>query len=552
MKTKRALVAPFAALVMSAVLLPGAASAAWGPGTEAQPPANSAAFPAVSLKSVSCASAGNCSAVGSYRDSGGATQGLMLTEKAGVWGQGVELALPANASAGAGAVLSSVSCSSAGSCTAVGSYVDSAGNNQAVMVTETSGVWAQGVQATLPADAGSFPFAGLVSVSCRSAGSCSAVGAYDDSSQNTHGVLLTQTAGQWSAGVEAQLPANAATAASTSLTSVSCSSTSSCSAVGDYVDSAGNTQGLLLTKTAGVWATGVAATAPANAAANPFVVLKSVSCPSTGSCSAVGTYVDGSDNGQGLLLSRTSGAWATGQEVQLADPAAIGVSLSAVSCPSAGNCGTGGTYLDGSNHVHVLLANETSGVWGPAIDAALPANADPTRILSLQSVSCGSPGNCGAVGSYTDTSGDGQAMLFTEAAGVWAPGVEATLPAGANANPVAVPDSVSCPSAGSCTAVGTYLDAANGTEGLLLSAMPMVDFSKLIADSVGVGPGTSLVDQARTAQAEYQQGAVSTSCATLADYVNEVKSQTGKMISRSKATELLADARAIQSTIGCK
>ena len=47
------------------------------------------------LSGVSCASAGNCTAIGSYIDSSGHTQGLGLTETSGTWARGVELIHPA-------------------------------------------------------------------------------------------------------------------------------------------------------------------------------------------------------------------------------------------------------------------------------------------------------------------------------------------------------------------------------------------------------------------------------------------------------------------------
>src|SRR4051794_37356701 len=61
------------------------------------------------------------------------------------WGAGVEAALPANASATNGGFIESVSCPSAGNCSAVGSYIDSAGNTQGLLVTETAGSWATGI-----------------------------------------------------------------------------------------------------------------------------------------------------------------------------------------------------------------------------------------------------------------------------------------------------------------------------------------------------------------------------------------------------------------------
>ena len=89
--------------------------------------------------------------------------------------------------------LSAVSCPSAGNCSAVGTYADNTGSTQGLLLTETAGSWATGAEAGLPADAGSNPYVGLNSVSCASAGNCTAVGFYQDSSRNSQGLLVTQT-----------------------------------------------------------------------------------------------------------------------------------------------------------------------------------------------------------------------------------------------------------------------------------------------------------------------------------------------------------------------
>jgi hypothetical protein len=77
--------------------------------------------------------------------------------------------------------------------TTVGSYADGSGNLQGLLLTQTTGTWAAGVQAPLPADAASNPFAFPASLSCASAGNRTAVGQYTDSSGSTQGLLLTQT-----------------------------------------------------------------------------------------------------------------------------------------------------------------------------------------------------------------------------------------------------------------------------------------------------------------------------------------------------------------------
>ena len=92
--------------------------------------------------------------------------------------------------------------------------------------------------------------------------------------------------------------------------------------------------------------------------------------------------------------------------------------------------------------------------WATGVEAVLPAGVATNPNLYLDSVSCASAGNCSAVGYYTDSSGHSQGVLLAESAGTWATGVAASLPANAGSDPGVSPNSVSCASAGNCSAVG--------------------------------------------------------------------------------------------------
>jgi hypothetical protein len=441
----------------------GAEAAATVTTIEAALPANAGPSPDASVVSVSCASAGNCAAVGDYTDSSGDIQGLLLTETSGTWATGIEAALPAGAAANPAALVSSVSCASPGTCTAVGYYTDSSGNRQGLLLDETASTWAAGAQAPLPTNGASLEQ--MDSVSCASAGNCTAVGDYLDTSNGLDGLLLTETSGTWAAA-EAPLPAGALQG-SVALTSVSCASAGNCSAVGFYSDTSGNTQGLLLSETSGTWAAAQAAL-PANAGPTPSASLASVSCASAGNCTAVGSYATNS-NLQGLLLDETSGTWANGVQAPLPANGASLRQSGSVSCVSAGNCTAVGSYADSSGNAQGLLLTETSGTWAAA-EAALPANAGSDPGVGLASVSCVSAGNCTAVGNYADNSFHEQGLLVDESSGTWATGVEAPLPANAGWNPNSVDlPSVSCASAGNCTAVGWYTDTSGSRQGLLLT-----------------------------------------------------------------------------------
>ena len=389
----------------------------------------------------------------------------------GYWLVGAEAAMPGNAAVAASQVVSinDISCSSAGNCTAVGSYTDNSGHREGLMLTETSGAWATGVEATLPGDAAAIPSASVTAVSCTSPGNCSAVGTYANVSPNygtSAALLLTETDGTWAAGVSSSLPADAMTGSqgnqSGDLVSISCVSAGNCTAVGTYRlnDHLGDSAGLLVTQSGGTWSNGLEAPLPGNATAGHATLVNSVSCVSAGNCVAVGAY---NDRARALLLTQINGSWGA---AEASGP--MGSILVSVACPSAGNCTAVGSVSDFA----ALVVDETDGTWGSGTEATLPANAQPNAFVDLLSVSCGSAGNCSAVGNYRDNGGfeAEQALLLSETNGSWGAGVEAALPANAGSGQGAYAslNSISCPTAGNCSALGGYLSTGAGA-GLLVT-----------------------------------------------------------------------------------
>jgi hypothetical protein len=70
----------------------------------------------------------------------------------------------------------------------------------------------------------------------------------------------------------------------------------------------------------------------------------------------------------------------------------------------------------------------------------------------------------------------------------------------------------------------------------------------------GVGPGTSLADKmraAQAAQAALTAGDGAGACGTLADFVALVQAQAGKSIDATTAQQLTAAATGIRSQLGC-
>ncbi len=468
-------------------------NANWGTGVELTAPANAAEDPEAVLREVSCPSAGNCTAVGGYalppehEEEPPRDQGELLSETGGSWKPAVEATMPANAASSPQPEFGALSCPSVGNCSAVGDYRENAEHEpeQGLLLSESGGVWGTGVEVSLPANASvePGPSVRLNRLSCPSAGNCAAVGTYADLSRNSRGFLVSETAGTWSpTPMLPSLPANAAASPEepVRMGGVSCTSAGNCTAVGDYTDSSGDLEGFLWTETDGVWGTVVEATLPANAAPDPLVeryAQGGLSCPSAGNCTAVSDYTDSSGDNEGLMLSETSGTWGTG--VEAIAPAGArsetDANLHEVQCASAGNCTAFGVFSNSEEYGGAFWT-ETSGVWGAGVKRPLPANAEPQGVIE-GSLSCPAAGDCSYVGNWKPNEFVSRALLVTENDGTWGPGIDGALPANANGDPGAFLSSVSCTSPGNCTAVGSYGSYKSGgtvveTEGMVFTATP--------------------------------------------------------------------------------
>jgi hypothetical protein len=131
-------------------------------------------------------------------------------------------------------------------------------------------------------------------------------------------------------------------------------------------------------------------------------MVNSVSCASAGNCSAGGLYRDGSGHDQAFVAGETNGTWHSAVEVP--GTAALNkkgfAGVSSVSCASAGNCSAGGLYTDSANHSQVFVASETNGTWRTAIEVPGTAALNQRGDDWISSVSCASAGHCSAGGYY--------------------------------------------------------------------------------------------------------------------------------------------------------
>jgi hypothetical protein len=242
---------------------PGSGSGGWTVSPSPATPADANTSPNVTPTSISCSDGGDCAVVGTYINPLDNSLGLLLSESGGSYAGGIGVQLPAGA-APAGtvgdqtAVLSSVNCPAAGSCTAVGWYFDNYENGQGLLVSQKNGVWQPATQLTLPLNAvGGLEkqSAGLDWVSCASVGNCLATGVYTDLGYNSQGLIVSEQNGYWQPAVEAPLPRDAAGTQSAATDQADCSAVGDCDVIGEYYNNHGRLLGYTLSETAGHWGT---------------------------------------------------------------------------------------------------------------------------------------------------------------------------------------------------------------------------------------------------------------------------------------------------------
>ena len=191
----------------------------------------------------------------------------------------------------------------------------------------------------------------------------------------------------------------------------------------------------------------VPGTAALNAGGHADVL--SLSCTTANDCTAGGYYTDGAGRLQAFVVKETSGVWGNASAV----PGTVLLNtggdarVTSVSCATAGNCAAGGYYSDVNGDQHAFVVNQTSGSWGSAID--VPGTGVNSAV---NSVSCATAGNCSAGGYFESGS---EAFVVNETSGSWGNAIKVPGSATLNVGGSAAVTSVSCATAGNCTAGGT-------------------------------------------------------------------------------------------------
>jgi hypothetical protein len=369
--------------------------------------------------SVLCVSAGNCTA-GGYDENGhpGHLQAIVVSEVNGTWGTAIRV--PGALSA-KNAAITSVSCVSVGNCSAGGHYGDSVGyGNTVFVVSEVNGTWGTAREVPGIAALNTGGNASIASVSCGAAGNCTAGGQYYTQSRHYEAFVVSEVNGTWGTAIEVPGTAALNTFGYAGVASVSCASAGNCSAGGEYQGTSG--QGFsfrgafVVSEVDGTWGTAIEVPGTANPTGISPGGVTSVSCAAPGNCTAGGTDAGTSGNQQAFVASQVNGTWqtATGVPGITALSPSGSASISAVSCATVGNCSAGGNYAGSSRRVEAFVVSETNGTWGAAVEVPGIEALNKERRAGITSLSCAAPGNCSAGGHYKDGSGHRQVFVVSQ------------------------------------------------------------------------------------------------------------------------------------------
>jgi hypothetical protein len=310
------------------------------------------------------------------------------------------------------AKLEGISCVTPGACTAVGSYNDASGSSYGLIESLSGGNWTATEApepADAGNDGAGTQDATLTGVACSSTAFCALIGKYNDDvgTGDSYGLIETGSGSTWTP-TAAPLPPGAGTDADpfhgSTLSAVTCSSDENCAVAGSYRTGTGPIVALVDELTSRVWGATVPPLPPG--ADLQVSILYGIACPADGACVAVGTYQDTKGAMWGLIDTVSAATWTAIQAPEPPGsgsvPGAVSNGLNAISCPSSGYCVAVGSFVTPTSGPQGLGETLSGATWA-ATPAALPPGAatDPYSESGFSAVGC-AVSFCAAVGNYID------------------------------------------------------------------------------------------------------------------------------------------------------
>jgi hypothetical protein len=405
------------ALIFIIPVPPGPAGAPGGAGldqhlaTAVRPPASTFAVASSGLSSIACTARGACIAGGNYQAAGQQIEPMVATQFHGRWSRGAPIALPAGAAAQPYAQVNGIACRSAGNCVAVGDFENGRSRNlQGFIATESHGRWARAFTPRPPANAVSPMSAELEAVACTRDGSCTAVGSYQDSSGNAQTMVLAKPpAGPWRQATEIASPPNAAANPDAYMTGISCSGPGTCVAVGNYSVSPTQFEAMGAVESRGIWHRATEIATPRGAIASTFTAITSISCLAAGPCLGAGQYAISATQSRAMVVTESKGRFGRALAITAVPPGASvhpSSYLLGISCRPSGACFAVGGGRNSAGHSVAMYLVRSGGRWRAAfLTPPDGATAVQHQLSALSAVSCTGKAHCSAVGYYHDQRG---------------------------------------------------------------------------------------------------------------------------------------------------
>jgi hypothetical protein len=323
-------------------------------------------------------------AVGEEGAVGGAVQTLVESWDGSSWTVVPSPSLEPNTT------LDAVACTSANACVAVGLVVNRADNLQTLVESWDGQAWS-----IVPSPNQGAGDNRLYGVTCTSASACVAVGSYGSVTGPDQTLVESWDGRSWSI-----IPSPNQGTVNNRLLSVDCSAPNACVAVGD-------TSNLLLDQTLiESWdGTSWSMVPSPTGATDGF--LASVTCSSTGACTAAGadTGSSGAPPYHPLVVTSDGGSWTTVQSPNPTDGLLFGISCSSPSaCVAIGATAPFGPPAS-------TLAESWDGTSWSVVPSPSPG-INENRLSGIACTSAGrSGGACVAVGFQTDAQSDSSALI---------------------------------------------------------------------------------------------------------------------------------------------
>jgi hypothetical protein len=240
------------------------------------------------LKGVSCKEISACIAVG-YSGTGSSSDPVAIRGNSGTWT--LQSAPEPSGVGSIGAELTGVECISNTNCIAVGRYYTGATTYWGMIATWNGATWTAQVA---PKPSGEPKRSTLLDISCSSASSCAAVGAYTNKSSVQVTYVARWNGTTWSH----QASPNPSLSTNTVLQNVSCVASSPCVAVGDWLDSGGVWRPMAQYWNGASWVI----EAVEHHSGQTFGLLAGIACRS--GCLSVGWYTDAAGKNKTLGSTR--------------------------------------------------------------------------------------------------------------------------------------------------------------------------------------------------------------------------------------------------------